>query len=159
MIKQLYILVLLTACHCMFSQNCNDQMVTDSLYKPTEKQSYLVSVLNCPLKNGGSIQFINNKGKLILKITPNQKLGFLDAGPLQIKSGSKSFFLKSATFYNHKEPNAYFLVDVLINYIATLRDDGLTSVVFNEKFEATFSSEDQKTIRRTAKCFYELNKK
>ncbi len=159
MIKNLYILALLTACHCTFSQNCSDQLVTDSLYKPSEKTSCLVSVLNCPLKNGGSIQFINNKGKLILKITPNQKLGFLDAGSLQIKSGTKSFFLRNTTLYNHKEPNAYFLVDVLINYVATLRDDGLTSLVFNEKFEAVFPGEDQKNIRRTAKCFYELNKK
>lgn len=143
----------------MFSQNCSDQLVSDSLYKPTEKQSYLVNVLNCPLKNGGRIQFINNNGKFVLKITPNQKLGFLDVGSLQIKSGTKSFFLKSATYYNNKEASAYFLVDVLINYIATLRDDGLTSIVFNEKFEAVFAGEDQKNIRRTAKCFYELYKK
>lgn len=159
MIKQLYILALLTACHCMFGQNCSDQLVTDSLYKPAEKQSYLVSVINCPLKNGGSLQFINHKGKFILKITPNQKLGFLDVGPLQIKSGTKCFFVKSTTLYNPKEPIAYFLVDVLINYIATIKDDGLTSVVFNEKFEAVFPTEDQKNIRRTAKCFYELYKK
>jgi hypothetical protein len=143
----------------MFSQNCNDQMTTDSLYKPAEKQSVLVNVLKCPLKNGGNIEFINNKGKLILKITPNQKLGFVDVGSLQIKSaGNKSIFFKNITYYNHKDPGAYFLVDVLINYIATLRDDGLTSLVFNEKFEADFK-DDQKNIRKTAKCFYELNKK
>ncbi len=159
MIKQLYILVLLTGFNYMFAQNCKDQLVTDSLYKPTEKQSYLVNVLNCPLKNGGQIQFINNSGKFVLKITPNQKLGFLDVGSLQIKSGTKSFFLKSSTYYNHKEANAYFLVDVLINYIATLKDDGLTSIIFNEKFESVLCSEDQKNIRRTAKCFYELYKK
>lgn len=159
MIKQLYILVFLAAFNCTFAQNCNDQLVSDSLYKPTEKHSYLVNVLNCPLKNGGNIQFINNNGKFVLKITPNQKLGFLDVGPLQIKSGNKSFFLKSTTYYDHKEPSAYFLVDVLINYIATLRDDGLTSLVFNEKFEAVLSGEDQKNIRRVAKCFYDLYKK
>lgn len=158
MIKNLYTIVLLVACQLVIAQNCNDQLVTDSLYKPTEKQSYLVSVLNCPLKNGGNIQFINNKGKLLLKITPNQKLGFIDVGSLQLKSGSKSIFFKNTTYHNYKEPGAYFLVDVLINYIATLRDDGLTSLVFNEKFEAVFA-DDQKNIRKTAKCFYELNKK
>ncbi len=143
----------------MFSQNCKDQLVTDSLYRPSEKQSVLVSVLNCPLKNGGNIQFINNKGKLLLKITPNQKLGFVDVGSLQIRSaGNKSIFFKNTTYFNHKEPTAYFVVDILINYVATLRDDGLTSLVFNEKFEAAFP-DDQKAIRKTAKCFYELNKK
>ena len=143
----------------MFSQNCKDQLVTDSLYKPNEKQSYSVSVMNTPLKNGGNVQFINNKGKFVLKITPNQKLGFVDVGSLQIKSGSKSIFFKSTTYYDHKEASAYFLVDVLINYIATLKDDGLTSLVFNEKFEVAFCAEDQKNIRRNAKCFYDLYQK
>ena len=115
MIKQFYILTFLAGFNSLFAQNCNEKPISDSLYKPNEKQSYLVSVLNCPLKNGGNIQFINNNGKFILKITPNQKLGFLDVGPLQLKSGNKSFFLKSTTYYNHKDPGAYFLVDVLIN--------------------------------------------
>jgi hypothetical protein len=159
MIERLYILILLSCFNCMFSQNCKDQLVSDSLYKPVEKHSYLVSVMNCPLKNGGKVQFINNNGKFVLKITPNQKLGFLDVGPLQIKSGNKSFFLKSTTYYDHKEPNAYFLVDVLINYIGTLKEDGLTAIVFNEKFESELCSDDVKNVRRTAKCFYELYKK
>ncbi len=143
----------------MFAQNCSQQLVSDSLYKPTEKQSFLVNVMNCPLKNGGRIQFINNNGKFVLKITPNQKLGFVDVGPLQLKSGSKSIFFKNSTYYNHKDPGAYFLADVLINYIGTLKEDGLTSIVFNEKFEVVLSGEDQKNVRRTAKCFYELYKK
>ena len=159
MIKQLNILVLSVICSYSFAQDCKDQMVSDSLYRPTEKQSYLVDVLNCPLKNGGNIQFINNNGKFVLKLTLNEKLGFIDVGPLQIKSGNKSFFVKSATLHDRKEPSAYFLVDVLINYIGTLKEDGMTSVVFNEKFEAKLSSEDEKNIRRTAKCFYDLYKK
>lgn len=159
MIKQFYILVLSAICSINFAQNCSDQLVSDSLYRPTEKQSYLVNVLNCPLKNGGNIQFINNNGKFVLKLTLNEKLGFLDAGPLQIKSGNKSFFVKNATLYDRKEPSAYFLVDVLINYIGTLKEDGMTSVLFNEKFEAKLTAEDEKNVRRTAKCFYELYKK
>ncbi|HWY10854.1 MAG TPA: hypothetical protein VN026_06005 [Bacteroidia bacterium] len=159
MIKRLYILFLLAHFGSGFAQNCASQFVTDSLYRPEHKKSFLVSVLNCPLKNGGNVQIINNSGKFVLKLTLHEKLGFLDVGPLQIKSGSKSFFVKSATLYDKKEPDAYFLVDVLINYIATLKDDGITSVVFNEKFEASLAGEDTKNIRRTAKCFYELNKK
>ena len=80
---------LLTNFGACFAQNCASQLVSDSLYKPTEKQSYLVNVINCPLKNGGQIQFINNNGKFVLKITPNQKLGFLDVGSLQIKTSTK----------------------------------------------------------------------
>ena len=157
MIIRFYILFFLTLCGEVFAQNC--PVTTDTLYFPSKQISELVKVVNCPLKNGGNVQFFNDNGKFTLKLTLHEKLGFLDVGSLQIKSGTKSFFLKSTTLYNHKQPNAYFLVDVLINYIATLKDEGITSVVFNEKFEATLASEDTKNIRRTAKCFYELNKK
>lgn len=158
MIKRLYILFFLTLLGSeLFSQNCD--VITDTLYFPSKQVSELAKALNCPLKNGGNIQFFNFNGKFTLKLTLNEKLGFLDVGSLQIKSGTKSFFVKSTTLYNHKQANAYFLVDVLINYIATLKDEGITSVVFNEKFEANLTSEDTKNIRRTAKCFYESNKK
>lgn len=158
MIKRIYILFFLTALSSeLFSQNCD--VITDTLYFPSKQVSELAKALNCPLKNGGNIQFFNYNGKFTLKLILNEKLGFLDVGSLQIKSGSKSFFVKTTTLYNHKQPNAYFLVDVLINYIATLKDEGITSVVFNEKFEAKLTSEDTKNIRRVAKCFYETNKK
>lgn len=119
----------------------------------------MVSVLNCPLKNGGNIQFFNNNGKYTLKLTLREKFGFVDVGSLQIKSGTKGFFVKTATLYNHKSPEAYFLVDVMINYIGTLKEDGITSVVFMDKFEAKLAKEDVKNVRATAKCFYETNKK
>lgn len=157
MIRKIKILFFLALGGSVFAQNC--PVTVDTLYFPSKQISELVKVMNCPLKNGGNIQLFNNGGKYVLKLSLHEKFGFLDVGSLQIKSGNKSFFLKSTTLYNHKETTAYFLVDVLINYIATLKDDGITSVVFNEKFEATLASEDIKNIRRTAKCFYELNKK
>lgn len=157
MIRILYILFILALNGSIFAQDCD--VTTDTLYFPTKQISELAKVMNCPLKNGGNVQFFNYNGKYTLKLTLNEKFGFIDVGPLQIKSGTKCFFVKSATLHNHKQPNAYFLVDVLINYIATLKDDGITSVVFNEKFEAKLASEDIKNIRRTAKCFYETNKK
>jgi hypothetical protein len=157
MIKKLYILFFLAVVGCGSAQNCLE--TSDSLYNPSQKQSSVVSVLNCPLKNGGNIQFFNNNGKYVLKLSLHEKFGFVDVGSLQIKSGTKSFFVKNTTLYNPKSIDSYFLVDVLINYIGTLKEEGITSVVFNEKFEAKLSSEDVKNVRRTAKCFYEANKK
>jgi hypothetical protein len=158
MIHKLYILFFLAnPGNGVLAQNCD--VTVDTLYFPSKQVAELVKVINCPLKNGGNIQFFNDNGKYILKLTLNEKFGFIDVGSLQIKSGTKSFFLKTATLYNHKQLNAYFLADVLINYIGTLKEEGITSVVFNEKFEAKMATEDVKNIRRTAKCFYELNKK
>jgi hypothetical protein len=157
MIKKLYISCFLTVVTGLSAQNCVE--TTDSLFNPASKQTSMVSVLNCPLKNGGNIQFFNNNGKYVMKMVLHEKFGFIDVGSLQIRSGTKGFFIKNATLYNHKSPEAYFLVDVMINYIGTLKEEGITSVVFMDKFEAKLAKEDVKNIRATAKCFYEANKK
>ncbi len=158
MLKKIYILFFVVCSTYVFSQGCKDQVISDSLYKPCDAQKVAVSALNCGLKNGGSIQFLNQNGKYFLKIKPNQKIGFDDKGPLELKSGSKSFFVKTATLVDHKKPEPYFVVEVQINYVATLKDNGLTSVIFNT-FEVKFTRQDTENIRETAKCFYSLNNK
>ncbi len=142
-----------------FSQNCNDLLVPDSVFKPSEQKKVPGKTMTTNLKNGGKVQLINLGGKYILKITPNEKLGFVESGPLEIKSGSKSFFVKSTTLYDIKEQNAYFMIDVMINYIGTLKDDGITSVLFNTKFESKMQKEDVSNIKKMSRCFYELHKK
>lgn len=158
-VKYIYVLFFLLVYSFGQSQNCNDSFIPDSLFKPSENKKIAVKVINCNLKNGGNIQLIDNAGKYLLRLELNDKLGFIETGSLEIKSGGRSFFLKNATLYNIKEPNAFFLVDVLINYIATLKDDGITSVVFNGKFESKLAKEDVSQIKKAAKCFYEIHKK
>lgn len=159
MIKYILIIISFICLTQLNAQNCQEQLLNDSLYKPTENKTIPVKSMTCKLKNGGNVQLINANGKFILKLTLKEKLGFVDTGSLEIKSGSKSFYVKSTTMYNIKEDNAYFLVDVLINYIGTLKEDGITSVVFNGKFESKLAKEDVSQIRKMAKCFYELHKK
>lgn len=143
----------------LLAQNCADILVPDSIYKPSEQKKVPGKVMTTNLKNGGKVQLITAGGKYLLKIIPNEKLGFVESGPLEIKSGNKSFFVKNATLYNIKEPEAYFLVDVMINYIATLKDDGITSILFNTKFESKLQKEDTGNIKKMSRCFYELHKK
>lgn len=159
MVKCIYILIFVFITSFLNAQGCKEQFVSDSLYKPAEKTKVAVSLININLKNGGNIQLINNNGKYVLKLALNEKFGFLETGSLEIKSGGKSFFIKNTTLYDIKEPTSYFLVDILINYVATLKDDGITSVVFNGKFEAKIAKEDVTQIKKAAKCFYELHRK
>lgn len=155
----LKILVLVFLSAKLFSQDCEDLFVSDSIFKPSEQKKVPGKVMTTNLKNGGKVQLISFGGKYILKITPNEKLGFVESGPLEIKSGKKSFFVKNATLYDLKEQNAYFLVDVMINYIGTLKDDGITSILFNTKFESKMQKEDVSNIKKMSRCFYEIHKK
>lgn len=158
MLNKTLIFTLVFLAGILKSQSCKELFVNDSLFKPNEKIKVPVKTLNCALKNGGMLQLINNNGKYILKLSLSDKLGLMETGPLEIKSGNRSFFVKNATLYDIKESHPYFLIDVLINYIGTLKDDGINSVIFNGKFEAKLSREDSNQIKKTAKCFYEIHK-
>jgi hypothetical protein len=155
--KKFFIIGFFVFSKALFSQDCKDQVVTDSVFKPSENKKVVAGILTCGLKNGGAVQFINQNGRFMLKIIANEKFGFEDKGSLELKSGTKSFFVKSTTLHDFKLPQPYFLVDILINYVGTLKDEGLTAIVFN-KFEAKLAKEDTKIIKETADCFYAMNK-
>lgn len=158
MVKKIYILLLIVCSGYVFSQPCKDQVISDSLLKPNENQKVVVSALNCGLKNGGAVQFMSQNGKYFLKIKPNQKIGFDEKGSLELRSGKKSYWVKNATLIDAKKPEPYFVVDIQMNYVSALKEDGLTGLVFNT-FEVKFAKQDTENIRETAKCFHSLNNK
>lgn len=157
MIKHLYILFLVF-CGMMTTAQCKEQIVSDSVLKPGATSKVVADVLYVGLRNGGAVQFISDNGKYFLKVTPNAKLGFVDTGSLELRSGTKSFFVRSTKLYNIKDPGAYFIIEIFMNYVATLRDNGLTGLVFN-KFELELNKDDRKSVEQAADCFYKLNAK
>lgn len=142
-----------------FAQNCKEQPVNDSVYKPSEKKKVLAEIHTIHLSNKGKIFLVNHNGKYFLKLCLNEKMGMVDLGNLEIKSGNRSYFIKNAVYHNINENDAYFFVDMGINYVATLKDEGITSVIYNTKFETKLPKEDMNAVRKTAKCFYEMHKK
>lgn len=142
-----------------YSQNCKEQPVTDSVYKPSERKKVLAEIHTLNLSNKGKIYLINHNGKFFLKLSLNEKMGLADLGNLEIKSGGRSYFIKNATYYDMNENNGYFFIDMGINYVATLKDEGITSVIYNTKFEAKLQKDDMNAVKKTAKCFYEMHKK
>ncbi len=159
MVKKLNILCLFITTAFCIAQPCKNQtFLADSVIKPGENVKIWANVLNCPLKNGGNVQFINQNKKYYLKLALNDKFGFEDLGSIELKSGNKSFFVKSVKLYDAKKPQPYFVLEILINYVATLKDNGLTSVVFNN-FESKLSKQDSDNIEKSANCFYSEHSK
>jgi len=143
---------------CAQTNPCLNQFMNDSVVKPGEKTATVVNALTVNLKTGQTIQFINGANKkLYVRIKTNDKLGFIPEGGLELKSGSKSIYFKT-NLHNINKTNPYFIVDVGINYIATLKDYGMSGLVFNSH-EIKFIKEDIKAIKETANCFYVMNTK
>lgn len=112
-------------------------------------------VLTTILKNKNAVEFIKaDNGKLYLKLTVSQNLYFDKIDVLEIRSGSKSFYVKDTKQYQRDKNTGFFVVELFKNYVATLKDDGITSIYFNQA-ETPFTRQDCVQIKQIAKCFYD----
>lgn len=139
----------------MRGQNtCEIGFVTDSLYIPSEGTYYMASGLVTPsLKNGVSVKLFLHRNKYYLMLETKSNLYFDKSEMLEIKSGKKSMFQKEAMQYQKNKYTAFFVMEVYKNYIATLKDEGITAYVFNNN-EFSFAKQDIKEVKQIADCFY-----
>ncbi len=72
---------------------------------------------------------------------------------LEVKSGSKIFYQKGIKQYQKDKHTGFFVFEVYKNYIATLKDEGITSYVFNNN-ELVFTKSETREIKKIAKCLY-----
>ena len=134
---------------------CELGFVRDSLF--IEKDDAFVGAdgLKTPvLKEGGEVKLFKVHKKYYLMIICKTHLYFDQVNDLEIKSGTKSMFAKGIKQHQKDKYTAFFVVEVLKNYIATLKDDGITSYVFNTK-EVIFGKSEVKEIKKIANCFYQ----
>ncbi|MBS1634428.1 MAG: hypothetical protein JST26_00805 [Bacteroidetes bacterium] len=155
----LAVLLLFISCGLSAQENCEFTQGTCDL--PGEKQAGLqVSMLDNTIKNNYHIQLIDyNHTKQFLKIIVTDNLGFGKTASLLLKSGSKQIFFKSVTLKPIDKTSAYFIVDLYSNYVVTLKEYGLTNIIFNDNMEFVIPRQDSETIKQSAKCFYSLTTK
>ena len=157
MLKKLYIFFSVVFVYANAQNPCIDQFVNDSIKKPGEKNAVVMNALTYTLKNGGVVQFIKDEGKFYLRLKLREKLGFISDGTLELISAKKSIFFKT-TFQDIDTQTPYFILPIGINYVATLKELGLTTLIFNSH-EVKFSKDESKGIKETANCFYTINNK
>lgn len=111
-----------------------------------------VSVL---LKKGSAFKlFKTSNNKYYFKIIVSENLYLNKINDLEILSGGKSIYFKDAVNYELDDHTGYYLVEVLKNYIGTLKDEGVTSIVFNNT-ETTYTKKECNQVKQMAKYFYE----
>jgi hypothetical protein len=139
----------------VFSQNtCEMGFVSDSLYMPSENSYYMATGLVTPeLRNGTFVKLFLHRNKYYLMIESKSNLYFDKSEMLEIKSGKKSMFQKDAKQYQKNKYTAFFVLEVYKNYIATLKEEGITSYVFSNN-EIALNKQDTKEIKKIADCFY-----
>lgn len=129
--------------------------VTDSLFIEKDNNYISADGLVTPVfKGGNQIKLFKVGNKYYLTIITKSNIYFDMISDLEIKSGAKSMWPKNVKQHQKDKHTAFFVVEVGKNYIATLKDEGITSYVFN-KTETAFSKQEIKEIKKIAACFYQ----
>lgn len=143
-----------------FAQNkCKYTLIPDStnLHSPSQKE--LVEFIEVKIKNNYQVQLIKHGQKKYLKIIVKDNLGYGQSGSLLLYSNKKQYFNKDITLRIIDENSAYFLLDLNPNYLLTLKENGLTSIIFRESVEFTIPKQDSESVKQLAACFTELIEK
>lgn len=133
----------------------NCVFVKDTFYIPKENKTINGEYLETVFKNKTKVQLIKSEtNKFYLKMCVFENLYFDKVDVLEIRSGTKSFYAKETKQFQLDKHTGFYVVELYKNYVATLKEDGITSIVFN-KAETIFTKQDCSQIKQISKCFYE----
>lgn len=134
--------------------NCPN-LTEDTLFLPKESKAIAAEYMQANLKNGGNLRLYKTRtNKLYLRLVVTENLYFDKVDLLELQSGSKSFYAKDTKQVGVDKSSGAFVVEIYKNYVYTLREDGLSRLVFG-KTETSFGRGDGSQVRQLAKCFYE----
>jgi hypothetical protein len=135
------------------AQNCS--YLQDTLYIPKQGKIVNTEYLQTTLKNNTIVKLYKTENsKYFLKLIVTENLYFDKVDVLEIKSGSKSYYEKDAKHFQYDKHTGFYVLEIYKNYIGTLKEDGITSIVFG-KSETNFTKQDCNQIKQISKCFYE----
>lgn len=107
------------------------------------------------LKNLSVVRlFKTNDNKFYMRFIVTEDFYFNKVGTLEIKSGSKSYYAKDTRQHKVNKTKGMYVIEVHKNYLATLKEDGITSIAFASG-ETDFTRQDAGQIREIARCIYE----
>jgi hypothetical protein len=127
----------------------------DTVYIPKFNKVINGEVLQTAFKNRSILQLIKGEANtFFLKLIVTENLYFNKVDQLEIKSGTKSFYAKETKHYELDKNTGFYVIEIWKNYIATLKDDGITAITFGSA-TTEFTKQDATNAKQIAKCFYE----
>jgi uncharacterized protein YqfB (UPF0267 family) len=156
MIKTLVVISFILLSKLGASQKkCEWKTMTDTIVTLKKETITNGEVIETTFKNKSILRLYKFAGeKYYLKLFVTENLYFDKIDNLEIQSGNKSFYEKATRQNQVDKSSAYYVVEIYRNYVATLRDEGITGIVFG-KAQTDFTRQDASQVRQIAKCFYE----
>jgi hypothetical protein len=115
-----------------------------------------VELMEVTIKNNYQLQFIRSKDKkTYLRIIVRDNLGFGQIGEFMLICGKKQIYDKDVKLVPIDKSSGWFILELNSNYIQTLRDLGLTKIIFRDTVEFLVPKTDSEKIKQTAACFFD----
>lgn len=132
----------------------------DTLYLLEQNKTLNVKSIKTSFKDNSEFKLIiGNDNKFYLQLAVTENLYFDKKDNLELESNGKSILFKNVIHQKLNKYTGLYVVEIWKNYIATLKDEGLTSLTFN-KAKTKFYKSDSKAVKQIANCFYnEINTK
>ncbi len=153
-IKYIIFYFLLFSLYASSQADKNAAFVRDTMSMPETGKTLEGEYVETTLKNLSVLRFFKtDDNKYFLRFIVTKNFYFNKTGVLEIRSGSKSYYAKNAKQYKIDKSAGLFLIEVQRNYIGTIKDHSITSLVFGEA-ETTFTKQDAAQIKTLALFFY-----
>lgn len=152
----LFVIAVLFSFTSVAQTDCSSILKSDSCALQTPSKKELVEVTEVKIKNNYQVQFIKQGQKNYLKLIVKDDLGFGKKGSLLLYCNKKQIYVKTITLQVIDKKSAYFLIELIPNYITTLKDNGLTNIIFCENIEFVVPKQDSEAVKKMAACFYEV---
>ncbi len=133
---------------------CETGFVPDTLYLPAEAKTVSGQYLQATLKNKSVVRLYKTAAnRYYMKLIVTENLYFDKTDKLEVQSGTMSFY-ETVRQYELDKATGYYVFEIFKNYIATLKDEGITGIIFG-KAETNYTRQDASQVKQIAKCFYE----
>lgn len=154
--KSLFVLSVLFFFNTVAQTDCGAVLKQDSavILNPSQKEP--VELAEVKIKNNYQVQFIKHGPKNYLKLIVKDDLGYGKKGSLLLYCNKKQIYVKTITLQPIDKKSAYFILELVPNYIITLKDNGLTNIIFCENVEFVVPKQDSEAVKKMAGCFYDV---
>lgn len=154
--RSLTLLLLMHGCAAFTQVPCSENFRIDTTV--INRFTYAreaVEMMEVTIKHDYQIQFIRNNDKTFLRIVARDNLGFGQIGEFVLICGKKQIYDKDVKLVTIDKSSGWFILELNPNYIQTIRDLGISRIIFRDTVEFVVPKSDSEKIRQTASCFFD----
>ncbi|HQQ95247.1 MAG TPA: hypothetical protein PLQ93_11875 [Bacteroidia bacterium] len=150
-------ILILLSCFSLSAQeaNCENSFMHDTLSIPEKVPLMHGEALKVTLKNQSVVElFAEERKRFFVRLYVTENFYFNKIDVLQVESGKWTYPVKNCKQYKINKTTGMYVFEVQKNYLVTLRDEGITGLVFAGA-KTDFTRSDGQQTRKMCRCFYE----